>query len=111
MHDLDFVQAYIDDVLCITKDTFQDHLSKLHEVLHHLRKAGLKVNLKKSFIANTDLEYLGYWITRGSIKLLTKKIDAIQKLEAPKTSQKLCSFIGLLNYYHNMCPTVSFTIY
>ncbi len=59
MHHLEFVRAYIDDILCITKDTFQDHLSKLHEVLHHLRKAGLKVNLKKSFNVNTKLEYLG----------------------------------------------------
>ncbi len=85
MHDLEFVRAYIDDILCITKDMFQDHLSKLREVLHHLRKAGLKVNLKKSFIANTKLEYLRYWTTRGGIKPLTKKIDAIQKLAAPKT--------------------------
>ncbi len=83
---------------------FQDHLSKLQKVLHCLRKAGLKINLKKSFIANTELEYLGYWITRSSIKLLTKKIETIQKLAAPKTGQKLCRFIGLLNYYHNMWP-------
>ncbi len=46
MHDLEFVYAYIDDVLCITKDTFQDHLDKLCEVLCRLRKAGLKVNWK-----------------------------------------------------------------
>ncbi len=101
-HDPEFVRAYIDDVLCITKDAFQDHSNKLREVLHPLRKAGLKVNLKKSFIANTKLKYLRYWITRGSIKQLTKKVDATQKLAAPKTCQKLHSLIGLLNYYHDM---------
>ncbi len=73
MYNLDFVQAYIDDVLYLTKDTFQDHFSKLCEVLHCLRKDGLKVNLKKFFIAHTEIKYLGYWITRGGIKLLTKK--------------------------------------
>ncbi len=46
MHDLKFVPAHINDMLCITKDMFQDHLCKLHEVLSHLRKAGLKFNLK-----------------------------------------------------------------
>ncbi len=79
----------INDVLCITKDRFQDHLEKLCKVLSHLTKAGLQVNLKKSFIANTELKYLGYWITCGGIKPLTKKIDAIQKLAPPKTRGKL----------------------
>ncbi len=73
MHDLEVWRAYIDDVLCITKETFQDHLSKLREVLHCLRKTGLKVNLKKSFISKIELEYLRYWITSASIKPLTKR--------------------------------------
>ncbi len=102
MHDLEFLCAYIDDMLCITKDTFQDHLNKLHEVLISLRKAGLTVNLKNLFIANTALKYLRYWITHSVIKPLRKKIDAVQELEAPKTHQKMCSFIGLLYYYCNM---------
>ncbi len=85
MHHLEFIRAYIDDALCITKDTFKNHLDKLREVLYCLRKAGLKVNLKKSFITNTELEYFGYWITHGGIKQLTKKIKSIQKLAAPKT--------------------------
>ncbi len=73
MRDLEFVRAYINDMLCITKDTFTDHLNKLPEVLSRLRKAELQVNLKKSFIAHTELEYLGYWITHSGIKPLTKK--------------------------------------
>ncbi len=51
MHDFEYVQAHINDVLCITKETFMYHVSKLQEVLTSLRKVGLKVNLKKSFIS------------------------------------------------------------
>ena len=29
---LDFVRAYIDDLLCLTKGTFEDHLEKLEQV-------------------------------------------------------------------------------
>ncbi len=58
MHDLEFVHAYIDDVLHITKDTFQDHLSKLREVLHCLRKAGLQVNLKSPLFQTLSLSTL-----------------------------------------------------
>ena len=71
MQDLEFVRAYIDDLLCITTGSFEDHLEKLDKVLAKLRQAGLKVNAKKSFFAKDELEYLGYWITREGIKPLT----------------------------------------
>ncbi len=63
MHDLEYVQAYINDIPCITKDTFQDHLSKLHKVLHHLRKVGLKVNLKSPLLPTLSLNTsdIGNW--------------------------------------------------
>ena len=40
--DLENVQAYIDDLLVLTKGSWEDHLAKLHEVLTRLTKAGLK---------------------------------------------------------------------
>ena len=63
MAGLEFVRAYIDDLLIISKDTFEDHLDKLETVLKRLQEAGLKVNAKKSFFGRGELEYLGYWIT------------------------------------------------
>jgi hypothetical protein len=35
---------------------------------------------------------------------LEKKIDAVLKMEAPKTLKELPSFIGMVNYYRNMLP-------
>ena len=49
MQDLEYVRTYIDDLLCITNDNWDDHLEKLDEVFKRVRKAGLKVNAKKSF--------------------------------------------------------------
>jgi hypothetical protein len=43
MQDLEFVRAYIDDLLAITNGSFDDHLEKLDVVLARLREAGLKV--------------------------------------------------------------------
>jgi hypothetical protein len=40
MEALEYVQAYIDDLLCITRGTLEDHLEKLEEVLKRLREAG-----------------------------------------------------------------------
>jgi len=46
---LAFVWTYIDDLLCLTKGTFCDQLEKVELVLQRLQKAGLKVNVTKSF--------------------------------------------------------------
>jgi hypothetical protein len=44
MESLEYVRAYIDDLLCISRNSLNDHLEKLEEVLRRLRDAGLKVN-------------------------------------------------------------------
>jgi hypothetical protein len=49
MEALEYVRAYIDDLLVITQGSLKDHLEKLREVLRRLRDAGLKVNAAKSF--------------------------------------------------------------
>ena len=69
----DFVRTYIDDLLIISKGSFEDHLLKVDSVLVELEKAGLKVNATKSAFAQEELEYLGYWITREGILPLQKK--------------------------------------
>ena len=38
---LEWVRTYLDDVLSITKGTFEDHLTKLEQMLQDMRKAGL----------------------------------------------------------------------
>jgi len=84
------VQTYIDDLLCLTKGTFSDHLEKVELVLQGLQKAGLKVNVTKSFFARSQLEYLGHWITRTGIKPVYDKVKAVfLKIAEPKTRKEL----------------------
>ena len=99
---IEFVRTYIDDLLCLTKGTFEDHLEKLERVLARLQQAGLKVNGNKSFFARAELEYLGYWITRDGIKPLPDKVKAILAIDTPRTRKELRSFIGIVNYYRDM---------
>ena len=99
---LEFVRTYIDDLLILTKGTFEDHLEKLNRVLYRLQQARLKVNGNKSFFGKAELEYLGYWITRNGIKPLPGKVKAILAIDAPKNRKELRSFIGIVNYYQDM---------
>ncbi len=47
MVSLEFVQAYMDDLLIITRQTLEEHIQKMETVLTRLRDAGLKVNVAK----------------------------------------------------------------
>ena len=97
--DLEWVQAYIDDLLCITTGNWDDHLEKLDQIFQCLSDVGLKVNAKKSFFGKDSLEYLGYWVTREGIQPLETKVSAIRKIEAPTNKKQLRRFISLVNYY------------
>jgi hypothetical protein len=48
MKSLEYVQAYLDDLLCISANSLEYHLEKLDKVLSRLCDAGIKVNTDKS---------------------------------------------------------------
>jgi CCR4-NOT transcriptional regulation complex NOT5 subunit len=99
---LDFVRAYLDDVLVATKDSFTDHLKHLEQVLERLDKANLRINIEKCAFATQEFEYLGYLVTTTGIRPLPSKVEAILQLKAPKTLNQLRSFLGMVNYYRDM---------
>ena len=105
MEGLEFVRTHINNLFCITKGSFDDHLEKLERVFACLQQAGLKVNAKKSFFAKEELEYLGYWITRDGIQPMKDKVASIMNIAEPKTRKELRSFIGVVNYYRDMWIT------
>ena len=63
MGTLEFVQTYIDDLLCITNGSLDDHISKLKRVFIRLQDARLKVNAQKSSFCAMETEYLGYVVS------------------------------------------------
>ncbi len=102
MASLDYVRAYIDDLLIITRGTIEDHISKTETVLTQLRDAGLKVNAAKSFFCTHEIEYLGYILTRGGIKPQQKKVQAILALNPPNNIKELRHFLGMVQNYRDM---------
>jgi hypothetical protein len=68
MSGLEFAWAYLNDLLILsTEKGFEKHLDKLELVLTRLQEAGLKINAVKSFFAQTNLEYLGFNISREGL--------------------------------------------
>jgi hypothetical protein len=102
MATLEYVRAYIDGFLVITKGSLNDHLDKLKQVFIRLRNAGLKINATKSVFCAQETEYLGYILTRGGIKPQPKKVQAILALNLPNNVKELRQFLGMVQYYRDM---------
>jgi hypothetical protein len=68
MASLEFVQAYMDDLLITTTGILDEHLQKMETVLTRLCDIGLKVNAAKSSFFVHEIEYIGYILTRDGIK-------------------------------------------
>jgi hypothetical protein len=98
---LEFVQTCIDGLLCITKGSQDDHLSKLKRVFIRLQDARLKVNARKSLFCATEIEYLGYVLSQDGIKPQKKKVHAILALMPPRSVKELCRFLGMVQYYRD----------
>ena len=64
-------------------------MNELEDILSALLKNGLKISPKKCQLFKTRLQYMGNEIFIGSkkvcLKPLRNRLEAIQKLEPPKT--------------------------
>jgi hypothetical protein len=76
MASLEFVQAYMDDLLIITRGTLDKHLQKMETVLTRLCDAGHKVNAATSLFCAHEMP------EKGSNS--NKKVQAILMLNPPK---------------------------
>ena len=100
--DLEYARTYIDDILIISNGTYEDHMAKLDEVLTRLEHAGFRANVRKCYFAQDEIEYLGYDLTRSGIKPQAKKVEAIIRLNPPRTKRQLRTFLGMVNFYRDM---------
>lgn len=62
-----------------------------------IREKNFKIPMDKSEFLQKVKEFLGHVVTREGIKLNSRKIEAIQKFQIPKTGEEIKSFLGLLN--------------
>ena len=99
---LEFERTYLDDLLCITKASLDDHLDHLRLVFTRLQEVGLNLNAPKSKFCDEEMKYRGYILTRTGIMPQPKKVQAILAISMPKTVRDLRSFLGMVQYYQDL---------
>jgi hypothetical protein len=103
-----FCSAYMDDVLIYSDESYQNYKSKMKKVLQKLHKAGLKLDIKKSEFAFSEVKYLRFIISAGKgIKVNPGKVEAIKKWKASTIVKGVRSFIGFSNFYRGFIKNFS----
>ena len=102
----DFVIVYIDDILIYSKSK-EKYKRHLHLVFQTLRKAGLKIKLKKCEFGKKELRYLGFMIDKRGRRPDPEKVTAIQKVKPPINITGIRGFMGFAGFYRMFIPKFS----
>ena len=62
---------FIDDILIVTKGTYQQHMEKVEEVID---EAGIRLKLERCKMAQTKTKWLGYRLSESGVKPIDEKI-------------------------------------
>ena len=100
---LDFVYAYIDDVL-IASTTAEEHLHHLRIIFQRFQDYGIVINPSKSEFGSASLDFLGHHVSAEGISPLSSKVQIIQDFPPPTSLRSLREFLGLVNFYRRFIP-------
>ena len=93
----DFTRNYMDGVL-IASYTEKEHLDHITQVFERFWKFKMKLKLAKCEFHRSKIQFLGHIINHKGIRTLPEKTEEISKIKAPRNMDKVCVFLGLLNY-------------
>ena len=100
------VVVYLDDILIFTK-TRDEHIRLVEEVLRRLEANDLFCKPEKCFFLKKEVEYLGFQIRHGQIKMNEGKVKAVLEWPEPGTVKALQAFLGFANFYRRFIENYS----
>nr|VZI36753.1 unnamed protein product [Spirometra erinaceieuropaei] len=100
---LDFVYAYIDDLLVASSDA-AEHEIHLRQLFERLDSYGVIINAAKCEFGVPSLIFLGHEVNSDGINPVPEKVSAISTFPVPTTINQLRRFLGMVNYYHRFLP-------
>ena len=98
-----YVVCYVDDVILATPD-IQTHMKELRNLFQMHRDAGICVTAKKTFLLQSEADYLGYRVSADGIHMKQDMVQKVLDWPTPKTIKELSSFLGFASYYRSFIP-------
>jgi len=95
--------VYLDDIVVFSR-TFEEHLTRLCEVITRIQSAGLKFNQEKCSLFQRRVEFLGYEISEHGVEPSKKKVETILGWPRPRDLTELRAWLGLIGYYRRWVP-------
>lgn len=98
--------VYLDDIV-IWSENIEEHHENVRKILEALRAAHMFVNMKKSHLYQTSIDFLGHRISANGIEADYKKVDRILAWPTPTSAKEVRAFLGLVRYIAVFLPNLA----
>ena len=98
--DLNFCQAYVDDVI-IVSESWDQHVKHVNLFFDKMLDANLTINLAKSEFGKATVEYSGHIVGNGQVRPIYAKVDVILNSPVPKCKKDIMRFWAMLGFTEN----------
>ena len=99
--------VWLDDIICVTNGTIDDHEREIREVLTKLQNAGYRASERNTELFKQEITWLGYHIDQKGVKPIKDKTEAITKLMAPENTKELKIFLGSIQHLAKFIKNLS----
>lgn len=89
---------YIDDII-VYGATFEEHISRVDEVLDRVERAGLKLKPKKCILLQKEVIFLGHVVSQNGVRPDPTNISKILQWPTPQNPKQVRQFVATGSYY------------
>lgn len=94
----EYLDVFIDDIIIFSKD-WNSYVGYVKVVFIFIQNVGFIVNLKKCEFVVRELEFLGYLVGNGQVKLILDKVQVILNIFVFMKKKEVRLFLGFINFY------------
>jgi hypothetical protein len=84
-----------------------EHRQHLHTFFTSLREHELVINAEKYVFGVPSIDFLGYRADVAGITPLPQHVCAVVEFPQPSTVKELQTFLGMLNFYRHLLPSIA----
>ena len=95
---------YVDD-LCLTSETFEQHLSDTYDVLRKILESGMTLNIDKAQVVAEKLKFLGHYVNSEYVESDPDNVTSLLNIRPPTNVKELKSLLGALQWHNSIIPS------